>query len=165
VAPEADGVQAIKGGDEPMAISRWDPFRDLMSIQNELNRLFGRTYAGSEGGVGVGGAWVPPMDIYETEDKFVVSVELAGVDPEAVEVSVEDSTLTVSGERSLSREIPEEQFHRVERRYGQFVRSLSLPPTANADGIEASFDRGVLTIEVPKVEQAKPRRITVKATE
>ena len=147
-----------------MAMSRWDPFRDLMSIQNELNRLFGRTYVGTEGTAATGGAWVPPMDIYETEDKFVVSVELAGVDPEGVEVSVEDSTLTVSGERRFSREVSEEQYHRVERRYGQFVRSLSLPPTANPEGIEASFDRGVLTIEVSKAEQAKPRKIMVKAT-
>lgn len=146
-----------------MAISRWDPFRDLMSIQNELNRLFGRTYAGNEAGTSAG-AWVPPLDIFETRDKYVVNVELAGVSPEAVDVSVEDSMLTIKGERDFYRDVPEEAFHRVERRYGPFARSLSLPPTASADGIQASFDRGVLTIEVPKAEQAKPKKIAVRAT-
>jgi HSP20 family protein len=146
-----------------MAMSRWDPFRDLMSIQSELNRLFGRTYAGNEAGTSTG-AWVPPLDIFETKDKYVVNVELAGVSPEAVDVSVEDSMLTIKGERDFYKDVPEEAFHRVERRYGPFARSLSLPPTASADGIQASFDKGVLTIEVPKAEQAKPKRIAVRAT-
>ncbi len=145
------------------SVMRWDPFRDLMSIQSELNRLFGRTYAGGDSGAGAG-AWVPPLDIYETEGKFVVTVELPGVEPASVDVSVEDSTLTIQGERKFHAEVDEESVHRVERRYGQFVRSLSLPSTANAEGITAGFDKGVLTIEVPKVEQAKPRKITVKAT-
>jgi HSP20 family protein len=148
-----------------MAVSRWDPFRDLMSIQSELNRLFGRTYAGAGDDSGsTAGAWVPPMDVYETQDRFVVSLELPGIDPESVDVSVEDSTLTVRGDRSFSSEVNEENFHRVERRYGQFSRSLTLPNTADAERIEASFDKGVLTIEVPKVEQAKPRKISIKAT-
>lgn len=145
---------------------RWDPFRDLMSIQNELNRLFGRTYAGGEASAGTsatGGAWVPLMDIFETEETFVVAVELPGVDAEGVELSVEDSTLTIRGERAFYRDVPDEAFHRVERRYGPFARSLSLPPTADAQNIEASFDRGVLMIEVPKMEQAKPRKISIKA--
>ncbi len=148
-----------------MVVSRWDPFRDLMSIQNELNRLFGRTYGGAEeSGGATGAAWLPPLDIYETKDRFVVNVELPGVQPDTVEVSVEDSTLIVRGERPFYRDVPEDAFHRVERRYGPFTRSLALPQTANANAIEASFDRGVLTIEVPKAEEAKPKNITVKAT-
>jgi HSP20 family protein len=147
-----------------VAVSRWDPFRDLMSIQNELNRLFGRTYAGESGGTSTGAAWMPPLDVYETQDRFVVKVELAGVDPESVDVSVEDSTLTIRGERSFYEEVSEESFHRVERRFGTFARSLSLPPMTDPDRIEASFDKGVLTIEVPKVEAAKPKKITIKAT-
>jgi HSP20 family protein len=143
-----------------MAMARWDPFRDLMSIQSELNRLFGRTYAGEPA---TAGAWVPPLDIFETEDRFVVSVDLPGVDPKQVDVSVEDSTLTIRGERGFTSEADEDSCHRVERRYGSFVRSLSLPQTADAARIEASFDKGVLTIEVPKAEQAKPRKIQVKA--
>lgn len=151
-----------------MAMSRWDPFRDLMSIQNELNRLFGRTYGGeseSAAPSGSGPAWVPPLDIYETNDRFVVKLELAGVSPEDVDVSVEDSTLLVHGQRVFYEGVDQDSFHRVERRFGAFARSLSLPPTANADGIEASFDRGVLTIEVPKAEEAKPKRISIKTTE
>ncbi|MFN2590820.1 MAG: Hsp20/alpha crystallin family protein [Actinomycetota bacterium] len=143
-------------------LSRWDPFRDLMGIQNEFNRLFGRTYGG-EAGPGDSGAWMPAIDIYEGKDKYVISVELAGVEPADVDISVEDSTLTVRGERKFYREVDEDSFHRVERRYGAFSRSLSLPQTANADAIEASFDRGVLTVEIPKVEEAKPKKITVKA--
>ena len=146
-----------------MAVGRWDPFRDLMSIQNELNRLFGRTYAGSGSGT-TGRAWVPPLDIFETKDRYVVNVELAGVAPDSVELSVEDSTLTIKGERGFYLDVPEEAFHRVERRYGPFARSLTLPPTANADRIEASFDKGVLTIQVPKAEEAKPKKIAIKAT-
>lgn len=142
-------------------LARWDPFRDLMSIQGELNRLFGRTYAGGDDLLS--GSWAPALDIYETEDRFVVTIELPGIDPKDVDVSVEDSTLTVSGERRFSEEVKEESFHRVERRYGSFVRSLSLPQTANTDEIQASFDKGVLEIEVPKVEAAKPKKITVKA--
>src|SRR5437763_9909079 len=123
-----------------MAVSRWDPFRDLMSIQNELNRLFGRTYAGDDAGGG-NGAWVPPMDIYETEDRFVVHVELPGIEPDSVELSVEDSTLTIRGERNFSSDVNEESFHRVERRYGAFSRSLTLPQTADPERIEAGFDK------------------------
>src|SRR5437867_879444 len=144
-------------------MARWDPFRDLMSIQNELNRLFGRTYAGESSGPS-SGTWVPPLDIFETKDTFVVNVELAGVSPENVDLSVEDSTLTIRGERAFYRDAPEESFHRVERRFGTFVRSLSLPPTASAEGIQATFDKGVLTIEVPKMEEAKPKKITIKAS-
>ncbi len=146
--------------------TRWDPFRDLMTIQNELNQLFGRTYGGREqqsedtGAV----AWVPPIDIYETDQAFVVELDLAGVRPEDVDITVEESTLTVRGERRLTEGVPEQAFHRVERRYGSFARSIVLPPTANQEGIDASFDRGVLTVTVPKAEQAKPRKIEVKAT-
>jgi HSP20 family protein len=145
-----------------MAISRWDPFRDLMSIQNELNRLFGRTYAGGESTTS--GSWVPALDVFETEDKFVVKVELPGLKPDEVDVSVEDSTLTIRGERKFYEDVSDDSFHRVERRYGAFQRSLTLPQTADAERIEAAFDRGVLTVEVPKAEQAKPKKIEIKAT-
>ena len=102
--------------------------------------------------------------MYETPDRFVIHVELPGVRPDDVEISVEDNVLTLTGERSFYRERSEEEFHRVERRFGGFGRTLSLPSTANAEGIQASFDAGVLTIEVPKREEAKPRKIQVKAT-
>jgi HSP20 family protein len=145
-----------------MAMSRWDPFRDLMSIQNELNQLFGRTYAG-ETREGARGAWTPLLDVYETQEKFVIKMELPGVSPDDVDISVEDSTLLVRGERRFYSDQNEENFHRVERRFGEFSRSLTLPQTADAQNIQASFDAGVLTIEVPKKEEAKPKKITIKA--
>ncbi len=143
---------------------RWDPFRDLVSIQDELNRLFGRTFTGVEHiRPAVAGTWMPAMDVFETEDKIVASLELAGIEPEAVEVAVEDSTLTVSGARELSSEVEQENYHRVERRYGAFTRAITLPQTADTEKVEAKFDKGVLTIEVPKIEKAKPKKIQVKA--
>jgi HSP20 family protein len=146
-------------------LDRWDPFRDLMSIQNELNRLFGRTYGSGEGGSGATGSWVPPLDVFESNDKYVVAVELPGIEPSDVEVSVEDSTLTIKGQRDFFyKDATDDAFRRIERRYGQFTRTLTLPTTADVEKVDASFDKGVLTIEVPKREEAKPRKITVKAS-
>ena len=143
---------------------RWDPFRDLVSIQDELNRLFGRTFTGGESmRPSAGGAWMPAMDVFETEDKIVARLELPGIEPNDVEVAVEDSTLTVSGKREFSSETNEENYHRVERRYGAFTRSIALPQTADVEKVDASFDKGVLTIEMPKVERAKPKKIQIKA--
>ncbi len=145
-------------------MERWDPFRDLMSIQNELNRLFGRTFGGGEAAAGSTGSWVPPLDVFETQDRYVVAVELPGIDPGDVDVSVEDSTLTIKGHREFFyKDASDEAFRRIERRYGQFTRTLTLPQTTDPEKIEASFDKGVLTVEVPKREEAKPRKITVKA--
>jgi len=146
-------------------IVRWDPFRDLVSIQDELNRLFGRTFAGIEPlRPGAAGTWMPSMDVFETEDKVVATVELPGVDPKEVEVSVEDSTLTISGERRFSSEVTEESYHRTERRYGAFSRAITLPQTVDTGKVDARFDEGVLTIEVAKVEKAKPKKIQIKAS-
>jgi HSP20 family protein len=146
-------------------VERWDPFRDLMSIQNEINRLFGRTYGGSESGAGATGTWVPPLDVFESQDKYVVAVELPGIDPGDVEVSLEDSTMTIKGHREFFyKDAHDEAFRRIERRYGQFTRTLTLPSTADIEKVDASFDKGVLTIEVPKREEAKPKKITVKAS-
>jgi HSP20 family protein len=146
-----------------MAMSRWDPFRDLMSIQNELNQLFGRTFGG-EGERVRGADWVPPLDVHETSDRFVITVELPGLSPEDVDISMEDNVLTLTGERRFYSDRSGDEFRRIERRYGTFARSLTLPATADASAIEASFDAGVLTVTVPKREEAKPRKIQVKAT-
>jgi HSP20 family protein len=143
---------------------RWDPFRDLVSIQDELDRLFGRNVGGVEPpGPSAKGSWMPSMDVFETKDTIVATLELPGIDPEAVEVAVEDSTLTVSGSRGFSDEVKEDDYHRIERRYGAFSRAITLPQSADTDKVEARFDKGVLTIEVPKVEKAKPKKIQVKA--
>jgi HSP20 family protein len=144
-------------------MSRWDPFRELSSIQNELNRLFGRTF-GSETEEVRSAAWVPAVDVAETEERFVITAELPGVKPDDVDISVEDSILTVQGERRFYEETKQEDYHRIERRFGSFARSVTLPSTADPEGIQAFFDAGVLRIEVPKKEEAKPRKIQIKAT-
>jgi HSP20 family protein len=145
-----------------MVMSRWDPFRELSSIQNELNRLFGRTFTGEVGEREA--AWVPAVDIAETQERFLITAELPGVEPDDVDISVENSVLTLRGERKFYRETREDDFHRIERRFGAFARSITLPSTADPERINASFDAGLLTIEVPKREEAKPRKIQVKAT-
>jgi HSP20 family protein len=153
-------------------VVRWDPFRDLMSIQGELNRLFDRTLAGDESRGGrelatdsvAPDSWAPALDVYEGQDGLELTLDLPGIDPEAVELTVEDSVLTISGRREFRSDVSEENYRRVERRYGSFARSLVLPPTADAEGIEASFDKGVLTIEVPTREAAKPKKIEIKAS-
>jgi HSP20 family protein len=151
-------------------VVRWDPFRDLMSIQSELNRLFDRTLSGNQSEDGrelatsSQSSWVPAVDVYEVDDRIELTLDLPGIDPDDVEVTLEDSTLTVSGAREFRSDVSEESFRRVERRYGSFARSLALPATADSERIQASFDRGVLTIQVPKREEAKPKRIEIKAT-
>lgn len=140
-------------------IRRWDPFTDLVSMQGDLNRLFGWTW-GENGARG----WVPALDVIEKPDAFEISVDLPGIDPADVEITVEDSTLTLSGSREFTGEVQDEQVHRVERRYGAFSRSLSLPRNVKADEIAAAFDKGVLTVRVPKAEEAMPKKIEIKAT-
>ena len=137
-------------------LAKWDPFRDLSSIEDEFDRLMGRAYSRS--------AWVPALDVRETEDLFEVTVDLPGMAPEDVSVTFEAGVLTVSGTRQFSREETKETFHRIERSYGTFARQIKLPRTADTEKIEASFDKGVLSVTVPKAEVAKPRTIEVKAT-
>ncbi len=150
-------------------VVRWDPFRDLMDIHGELNRLFARSYApgesGAEGELPAAGrgTWTPALDMYEEDDAIVLTVELPGLDPDDVDVTVDDSMLTISGSRSFSQETDEEHYHRIERRYGAFRRSVRLPATADANRIEAAFDKGVLRVRVPKAEEAKPKKILVRA--
>ena len=144
-----------------MAITRWDPFRDLLHLQNDMTRLFGRAYGEDvEGGAR---AWAPPIDIFETPEAYNVVAELPGFSPDQVDVTVNEGTLTIKGERKFYDEASEENFHRVERRFGAFQRAVSLPQQVQADKVVASFDKGVLTVSIPKAEQAKPRRIEIKA--
>jgi HSP20 family protein len=137
-----------------MAITRWDPFRELLSMEDELERALGRS--------GDRQAWAPTMDVRETDDHFEVAVDLPGLEPEDVSVTFEDGVLAISGKREISTERSGDTYHRIERSYGSFARSLRLPRTADGEKIEASFDKGVLTVTVPKAEIAKPRTIEVK---
>jgi HSP20 family protein len=151
-----------------MSVSRWDPFRDLLTIQDEMNQLFGRAFGergqqgqGAEGGQALR-AWAPALDISEQKDAYVVTVELPGVSPEDLEITLEDGLLTLQGERRFQQESSDQQYHRIERRYGSFRRSITLPSQVQADAIEAHFENGVLTVRVPKAEEAKPKKIEVQ---
>ena len=144
-----------------MAITKWDPFRDLLNLQNEMTRVFGRAY-GEDVGEGRT-SWAPPLDIYETADAYKVVAELPGFAPDQVDVTVNDGTLTIKGERKFYDETNQENFHRIERRFGAFQRLVSLPQQVQADKVEAAFDKGVLTVSIPKAELAKPRKIEIRA--
>ncbi len=146
-----------------MAIARFDPFRDLAVLQDRVNRLFGDAYGARE--EGVLSNWVPAVDIFENERKeLVLKAELPDVRKEDVSVTVENNTLTLTGERKLDSEVKKEQYHRLERAYGSFSRSFSLPTTVDTGKIGAEFKNGVLTVRLPFREEAKPRSINVEVT-
>jgi HSP20 family protein len=146
-----------------MAITRFDPFRDLAVLQDRMNRLFNDSYGNrQEDHLLNRGTWVPPVDIYEADSQLVLKAELPDMKREDIDVTVENNTLTVRGERKLDQEIKQENFHRVERAYGSFVRTFSLPMTVDAGKIGAEYKNGVLTITLPFREEAKPRTIDVQ---
>jgi HSP20 family protein len=147
-----------------MAIVRWEPFRELATLQNEINRLFNTTFDSPSGGGGNGGTtrrWMPAMDLVETQDHFILRADLPGMSEEDVNVEVEDNVLTVSGERKTEHETQKEGYHRVERAFGSFARSLTLPEGVDPEAVEAHFDRGVLEVRIPKPEERKPRRVSI----
>ena len=157
-----------------MALIRWEPARELQSIQSEMNRLFNTFFEPPAGGNGsVMRRWSPAMDLVETKDQYVLKADLPGVSEGDVKIELDDNVLTVSGERKAAHEEAKEGYYRVERAYGSFSRSLTLPEGVDADSISASFDRGVLELRVPKPEQRKPRKVeisvggqpTIEATE
>jgi HSP20 family protein len=145
-----------------MAIVRWsDPFREFAQLQDRLNRAFGDVY-GRDEGLLTSGAWVPPVDIYQNGDKEVVlKAELPDMAREDIDITVDNGTLTIKGEKKFSNEVKQEQFHRIERRYGSFSRSFSLPQTLDAGRVTAEYRDGVLTVKVPLREEARPRQIKV----
>ncbi len=148
-----------------MAIVRWDPFDAFLGLQEDLNRLFRRGWLRSpEFGslTGETATWAPAVDVYETSDSLVVEAELPGVDPKDVEVSVDEDVLTIKGERKLEKEIKEENYLRVERAYGKFQRSMRLPSEVDVDKIKASYENGVLKVNVPKVEPRKPKTVQIE---
>jgi HSP20 family protein len=144
-----------------MTIVRWEPFRELGTLQSEMNRLFNTVYEGPGGNGGTLRRWLPAMDLVETDDHFVLKMDLPGLSEEDVNIELEDSTLTITGERKAEHEAGNEGFVRVERAYGAFQRSLTLPKGIDPEAVAAHFDRGVLELRVPKPEERKPRRITI----
>jgi HSP20 family protein len=145
-----------------MTITRFDPFREFTTLQDRMNRLFGDVYLRDED-ITSRGNWVPPVDIFETAGRdLVIKAELPDINREDVEVTVENNTLTLKGTKNFPTDIKEEQFRRVERRYGSFVRSFTLPNTVDATKVSAEYKNGVLTVKLPFREEAKPRTINVE---
>jgi HSP20 family protein len=148
-----------------MTLVRWsDPFREFTQLQDRLSRVFSDAYgrSGADEGLMTTGAWVPPVDIYSNGDhELVLKAELPDLTREAIDITVDNGTLTIKGEKKLSGEVKEEQFHRIERRYGTFSRSFSLPQTVDPGKVSAEYTNGVLTVRLPLREEAKPRQIKV----
>jgi HSP20 family protein len=132
-----------------------DPFRDLRAVEDEFDRLMGRAFSRD--------TWLPALDVRESDDRYEVKVDLPGLGPDDVNVTFEDGMLSISGKRQFESEDRGDTWHRIERGFGTFARSIRLPQTADTEKIEASFDKGVLTVTVPKTEQAKPKTIQVQA--
>jgi HSP20 family protein len=144
-----------------MPIIRWDPFRNVDSLQNRVNSLLRDLNSENETVATAG--FVPPVDIYEDEKKVVIKLEVPGIEEKDLQVSVENNTLTVRGERKFESEEKEENFHRIERRYGSFYRSFTLPTTVDAENVEAKYTAGILRLELNKKAEAQPRQIKVIA--
>jgi HSP20 family protein len=143
-------------------ITRWDPFRDLVQLQDRVNRLFQESTgtAGREEEFATS-SFVPPVDIYENEHNIVLKLEVPGVDQKDLDIRIENNTITIRGERKFEKETKEENYHRVERRYGSFQRSFGLPNTVNPEQVTADYDNGILTVTLAKRAEAKPKQIRV----
>jgi len=143
-----------------MAITRWDPFREVATLQNRVNALF-RDFNDSESPMTTA-SFIPAVDIYEDEKKVVLKLEVPGIEEKDLDVSVENHTLTVKGERKFEKEEKETNFHRIERRYGSFYRAFTLPTTIDTENVNASYNAGVLKLELTKKAEAQPKQIKVK---
>jgi HSP20 family protein len=141
-------------------IARWEPFRGVTTLQDQINRLFSET-VGRTGEESSLSAWAPSVDIYETEQELVVKADLPAVDPKDLDIRVENNILTIRGERKFEKKVNEENYLRVERSYGSFARSFTLANTVNSEAIKADYQNGVLTLTIPKREEAKPKQIKV----
>jgi len=145
-----------------VAIIRWDPFRDLVTLREKMNRLFEETFTGrGEKKDLVSGTWSPSVDIYETENAMVLTAEVPGMKEDEIEIKIEDNTLILQGERKFEKETKEENYHRIERSYGSFYRSFTLPNSIDQDKIQAVHENGVLKITMPKRPELKPKKVKV----
>jgi HSP20 family protein len=141
-------------------LSRWDPFRGTLALQEQLNRLFNDGFERSSEETNLT-SWAPAVDIYETEHELVVKADLPDVKPEDLDIRVENNILTIRGERKFEKKVTEDNYLRMERSYGSFSRSFSLASTVNSEAIKADYQNGVLTLSIPKREEAKPKQIKV----
>lgn len=145
-------------------ITRWEPFRGLSTLHDQVNRLFNDTIFRAPGEDSSLTSWAPSVDIYETHDELVVKADLPGLDEKDIDVRVENNLLTIHGERKVDKSVSEDNYLRVERSYGAFSRSFSLPNTVNAEAIRAEYKNGVLTVSLPKREESKPRQVKVSVS-
>ncbi len=143
-------------------ITRWDPFREFSTLQDRMNRLFRDSY-GSEGREEAltNTSFAPPVDVYEDEHNIVLKIEVSGIDEKDIDIRIENNTLTLHGERKFEKEEKEENFRRVERQYGSFTRSFTLPNTVDPENVRANYDKGILKISLSKKAEAKPKQIKV----
>ncbi|MDT8071113.1 MAG: Hsp20/alpha crystallin family protein [Terriglobia bacterium] len=142
-------------------ITRWEPFREMATLQDRMNRLFNDQFGAITHDEALTGAFVPPVDVYEDENSIQVRLEVPGIDEKDIDIRLENNLLTVGGERKFEKDEKEENFHRVERRYGSFTRSFTLPATVNPEDVQADYDKGVLKIRLAKRAEAKPKQIKV----
>jgi HSP20 family protein len=143
-------------------IARLDPFRELNTLQSNLNRIF-QDYGRGSDELMTSGTFVPPVDIYEDDHNIVLNMEVPGVNLNDIEITLENNTLTVRGERKIEKDVKEENIHRVERRSGSFTRSFSLPNTVDPENVTAAYENGILRIKLAKRAEAKPKQIKVNA--
>ena len=142
-------------------ISRLDPFRGLNSLQDQVNRLFDETFSRGRSGESEMGTWAPAVDIYETEQELVLKADLPEVNQQEIDIRIENNMLTIRGERKFHNEVSQDNYLRVERAYGPFTRSFSLPNTINTEAIKADYHNGVLSIRMPKREESRPKQIRI----
>ena len=142
-------------------ITRWDPFREMSTLQDRMNRLLSDQLGAITHDEALTGAFVPPVDVYEDENSIQVRLEVPGIDEKDIDIRLENNVLTIRGERKFEKDEKEENFHRVERRYGSFTRSFTLPATVNPEDVQAEYDKGVLKIQLAKRAEAKPKQIKV----
>jgi HSP20 family protein len=146
-----------------MAVVKWDPFRDLISIQDRMNKLFEQTLSRSRAEEGIAATtWTPAVDIYETPETIVMKAELPGLTRDDLDIQIRDNTLTLRGERRFAKDVQEENYLRIERAYGSFQRSFTLPTSIQQENVRAVFKDGVLELTLPKAEGAKPKKIAIE---
>ena len=144
-------------------LTRWDPFREFSTLQDRMNRLFRDSYGDREEALTTS-TFAPPVDVYEDEHHVTLNIEVPGIDEKDIDVRVENNLLTVHGERKFEKEQKEENFRRVERQYGSFTRSFTLPNTVDHDNIQASYAKGILKVQLAKKAEAKPKQIKVNVS-
>jgi HSP20 family protein len=145
-----------------MSIVRFDPFQQMNRLQDRMNRLFNEAIFRPQEENDFYGVWSPLVDIYETENDLVLKAEMPGIKPENVDIRIENNTLTLKGERKFEGEVKKENYHRMERSYGTFIRSFTLPRTVEQEKVSAEYKEGVLIIALPKKEETKPKQISIK---